>query len=53
MDLSSFKHHREGSSFSARDWEVFADPQQTTYRAYNTLQDGKEDVLDGLLGRDR
>lgn len=44
-----YERHREGSSFSARDWEAFADPRRTTYRAYNTLQDGKEDVLDGLL----
>ena len=35
---------------SARDWEVFADPRRTTYRAYNTLQDAREDVVDGLLG---
>jgi toluene monooxygenase system protein E len=44
-----YKRYREGSSWTARDWEAFADPRRTTYRAYNTLQDAKEDVLDGLL----
>jgi len=44
-----YKRHREGSPFSARDWEAFADPRRTTYRAYSTLQDSKENVLDGLL----
>jgi toluene monooxygenase system protein E len=44
-----YEHHREGSTFFARDWEAFADPRRTTYRAYNVLQDGQENVLDGLL----
>jgi len=44
-----YERHREGSLLSARDWEAFADPQRTTYRAYTTLQDAREDVLDGLL----
>ena len=44
-----YERHREGSSLAARDWEAFADPRRTTYRAYNTLQDAREDVLDGLL----
>ena len=44
-----YERHREGSAFSAQDWEAFADPRRTTYRAYNELQDRKENVLDGLL----
>jgi toluene monooxygenase system protein E len=44
-----YERHREGSAFSAQDWEAFADPRRTTYRAYNTLQDTKENVVDGLL----
>jgi len=44
-----YERHREGSLLSARDWEAFADPRRTTYRAYTTLQDAREDVLDGLL----
>jgi hypothetical protein len=44
-----YERHREGSSFSAGNWEAFADPRRTTYRAYTTLQDSKENVLDGLL----
>jgi toluene monooxygenase system protein E len=45
-----YERHREGSAFSARDWEMFADPRRTTYRDYNTLQDARENVIDGLLG---
>jgi toluene monooxygenase system protein E len=41
--------HRESSLFQAADWEEFADPRRTTYRAYNELQDAKETVVDGLL----
>jgi hypothetical protein len=44
-----YERHREGSRFSAHDWDAFADPRRTTYRAYNELQDRKEDVIDGLL----
>jgi len=44
-----YERHREGSSLSARDWEAFSDPRRTTYRAYNTFQDTREDVVDGLL----
>ena len=44
-----YERHREGSLLSARDWEAYADPRRTTYRAYTTLQDVREDVLDGLL----
>lgn len=40
---------REGSSLQAHDWDQFADPRRTTYRIYTQLQDGREDVVDGLL----
>jgi toluene monooxygenase system protein E len=40
---------REGSALQARDWDQFADPRRTTYRIYTQLQDGREDVVDGLL----
>lgn len=41
--------HREDSNLQVQDWEVFADPRRTTYRGYNTLQNSKETVVDGLL----
>ncbi|MET0144287.1 MAG: hypothetical protein ABW328_05815 [Ilumatobacteraceae bacterium] len=44
-----YYRYREGSRLQAGNWEVFADPRRTTYRAYNELQDRKEDVIDGLL----
>lgn len=44
-----YYRHREGSSLQALSWEQFADPRRTTYRAYTQLQDGREDVIDGLL----
>lgn len=31
------------------DWNRFRDPDQLTYRAYMTLQDGSEEYVDGLL----
>ncbi len=44
-----YYRNREGSSLQARDWDQFADPRSTTYRIYTLLQDGREDVVDGLL----
>jgi toluene monooxygenase system protein E len=44
-----YRRHREGSKLCSTDWGSFADPRQTTYRAYTELQDRKEDVVDGLL----
>src|SRR6202167_5489663 len=44
-----YYRYREGSALQARDWERFSDPRRTTYRAYTVLQDGREDVIDGLL----
>jgi toluene monooxygenase system protein E len=44
-----YYRHREGSPLQARGWEQFADPRRTIYRGYTQLQDGREDVVDGLL----
>lgn len=44
-----YHRHREGSPLQARNWDRFADPRRTTYRAYTQLQDSREDVIDGLL----
>ncbi|HEY3717451.1 MAG TPA: toluene monooxygenase [Jatrophihabitantaceae bacterium] len=44
-----YYRHREGSAAQSGDWERFADPRRTTYRSYTQLQDGREDVVDGLL----
>ena len=44
-----YYRYREGSPLQAGDFEQFADPRRTTYRAYTQLQDGREDVVDGLL----
>jgi toluene monooxygenase system protein E len=44
-----YYRNREGSALQARDWDRFADPRRTTYRIYTQLQDGREDVVDGLL----
>jgi toluene monooxygenase system protein E len=44
-----YYRNREGSGLQARDWDQFADPRRTTYQIYTQLQDGREDVVDGLL----
>ena len=44
-----YYRNREGSALQARDWDQFADPRRTTYQIYTQLQDGREDVVDGLL----
>lgn len=44
-----YYRYREGSPLQARDWTGFADPRRTIYRGYTQLQDGREDVVDGLL----
>src|SRR6201994_534216 len=44
-----YYRYREGSALQAHNWEQFSDPRRTTYRAYTVLQDGREDVVDGLL----
>src|SRR6201990_2545524 len=44
-----YYRYREGSPLQARDWQQVSDPRRPTYRAYTVLQDGREDVIDGLL----
>src|SRR5712692_9795653 len=44
-----YYRYREGSALQAREWQQFSDPRRTTYRGYTQLQDGREDVVDGLL----
>ena len=44
-----YYRYREGSALQSDDWDQFADPRSTTYRIYTQLQDGREDVVDGLL----
>jgi toluene monooxygenase system protein E len=44
-----YYRYREGSALQARDWEQFSDPRRTTYRGYTQLQDGRENVVDGLF----
>ncbi|WP_431239821.1 toluene hydroxylase [Mycolicibacterium aichiense] len=44
-----YYRYREGSALQAQDWDRFTDPRHTTYRSYTQLQDGREDVVDGLL----
>ena len=43
-----YLRYREGSALKG-GCEAFADPRGTTYRAYNEIQDRKEDAVDGLL----
>ncbi|HVU72821.1 MAG TPA: toluene hydroxylase [Mycobacteriales bacterium] len=43
-----YLRHREGSAWQAGG-AGFTDPRSTTYRAYNEIQDRKEDAVDGLL----
>ncbi|MDQ1489332.1 MAG: toluene monooxygenase system protein, partial [Actinomycetota bacterium] len=47
--IAWYYEHREGSPLQATNWEAFGDPRRTTYRAYNELQDAREDVIDCLL----
>ncbi|MDG4667213.1 toluene hydroxylase [Mycobacterium sp. 236(2023)] len=44
-----YYRHREGSALQSHDWDQFADPRRTTYKIYTEVQDGREDVIDGLL----
>jgi toluene monooxygenase system protein E len=48
-EVDWYYRNREGSALQARGWDQFADPRRTTYRIYTQLQDGREDVVDGLL----
>jgi len=44
-----YKRHVVGSPLRHPDWNSFRDPDQMTYRAYTTMQDGQEAYVDGLL----
>jgi toluene monooxygenase system protein E len=44
-----YQKYREGSALRVRDWSPFSDPRSTTYRSYTTLQQAKEQVVEGLL----
>ena len=44
-----FKEFRHGSPLTGCDFEDFRDPDEMIYRSYNTLQDGQETYVEGLL----
>ncbi|MFG1294247.1 ferritin family protein [Xanthobacter variabilis] len=44
-----YKTYVVGSPLTHPDWDSFRDPDQLTYRAYTTMQDGQEQYVDGLL----
>jgi toluene monooxygenase system protein E len=44
-----YQQYQQGSPFTCRNWEQFADPRQTTYATYTGLQAAKETFVDGLL----
>lgn len=44
-----YKKYVVGSPLVHDDWDAFRDPDQVTYRAYTTMQDGQEQFVDGLL----
>jgi toluene monooxygenase system protein E len=44
-----YQQHVVGSPLQHGDWDSFRDPDQLTYRAYTTMQDGQEAYVDGLL----
>ncbi len=44
-----YKKNVIASPLKHPDWNRFRDPDQLTYRAYMTLQDGNEEYVDGLL----
>ncbi len=41
--------NRNRSPLVHADWDAFRDPDQMIYRTYNTIQDGQEAYVDGLL----
>ncbi|MFI7709007.1 toluene monooxygenase [Nonomuraea sp. NPDC049480] len=41
--------NRERTALRDVDWNAFRDPDQLVYRTYNTIQDGQESYVDGLL----
>ena len=44
-----YKQHVVASPLKHANWDTFRDPDQVTYRAYVTMQDGQEEYVDGLL----
>jgi hypothetical protein len=44
-----YEKHQRGSLLTARDWERFCDPRQTTYAKYTALALKGETYLDGVL----
>jgi len=44
-----YKQHVVAAALRHPDWDRFRDPDQVTYRAYVTMQDGNEEYVDGLL----
>lgn len=44
-----YKKNVVGSPLQHDDWDRFRDPDQLTYRAFVTMQDGQEEYVDGLI----
>jgi hypothetical protein len=44
-----YETYQKGSPLTARDWERFSDPRETTYAKYTTLALKGETYLDGVL----
>jgi toluene monooxygenase system protein E len=44
-----YGRYRDGTALRHSDWNAWRDPDETTYRAYNILQDGQETYVEGLL----
>lgn len=44
-----YRQYRNQSPLRHADWDGFRDPDQLIYRTYNTMQDGQEAYVDGLL----
>jgi len=43
------RRHRDAMPLTVPDWNGFRDPDQMTYRKYNTVQDQQETYVDGLM----
>ena len=44
-----YRQYMHGCPLQHDDWDDFRDPDELIYRSYNTLQDGQEQYVDGLL----
>ena len=44
-----YQQYQQGSRLTCSNWEQFADPRQTTYAKYMTIQAAQETFVDGLL----